>query len=79
MKISLGLSAIAITLLGIIVYYGLDDTNDEIGIMLYSAAVLLSFSVLVACLCPIVLYKTNYSSLNYETIISDKLRALESE
>ena len=43
----------------------------------YTSVVILSLSGLVAAFCPIYLYKAQYSSLNYEVIISDKLKDLE--
>lgn len=43
------------------------------------AVVLLGCSGLAAAFCPIYLYKSQYQSLNYETIISERLKELEAE
>lgn len=52
------------------------EVTDKI---LYASVGLLCSSSLVAALCPIFLYNSSYSSLNYEQIIADKLKGLEGQ
>ena len=61
----------------LITYFNINDRmSDKI---LYASVVLLCSSSLVAALCPIYLYNSKYSSLNYEQIIGEKLKTLEGE
>lgn len=48
-------------------------------IILYVSVVLLGSSSLVAAFCPIYLYKAQYTSQNYQEIISQQLKALEAQ
>lgn len=75
LKISIILSAIALTMMAVVTYADLEFSKAEI--IEYTSVVILSLSGLVAAFCPIYLYKAKYSSLNYEVIISDKLKDLE--
>lgn len=61
----------------IIVYSSIE--GDFADIIFNGSAFLLCGSGLIACLCPIVIYRSQYASLNYEAIISDKLREIEAE
>jgi len=64
-------------LMVLITYFTLDDgISNKI---LYASVALLSSSSLVAALCPIFLYNSKYTSLNYEQIIAEKLKALEGQ
>lgn len=58
----------------IIVYSSIDEKVSEI--IFNCSVILLCGSGLIACLCPIVVYRTKYTSLNYERIISEKLKEL---
>lgn len=76
LKISIALSAIALIIMATVTYIDLENHISDIVLLISMA--LLSSSSLVAAFCPIFLYKSQYTSLNYETIISGKLKVLES-
>lgn len=61
----------------IITYFDMDDSISKK--ILYASVALLGSSSLVAALCPIFLYNSKYTSLNYEQIIGEKLKSLEGE
>lgn len=61
----------------IITYFKIDDSIAKK--ILYASVTLLGSSSLVAALCPIFLYNSKYSSMNYEQIIGEKLKVLEGE
>jgi uncharacterized membrane protein YidH (DUF202 family) len=68
LKVSIVLSGLALMLMAIIVYSDIDEAISDI--IFYFSVILLCFSGVIACVCPIVIYKTKYTSLNYEKIIS---------
>lgn len=63
--------------MAIVVYTSIEGDSGDIAFEV--AGALLCISGLIACLCPIVLYRSSYSSLNYEKIISEKLKEIEAE
>jgi hypothetical protein len=59
----------------IIVYSTIDSGIAEA--VFDCSVVLLCASGIIACVCPVVIYRTKYTSLNYERIISEKLKEIE--
>lgn len=77
LKVSIFISTLALFVMAIVVYTSIEGDSGDIAFEV--AGALLCISGLIACLCPIVLYRSSYSSLNYEKIISEKLKEIEAE
>ena len=77
LKVSIVLSVLALLLMSIITYFKIDDSISNK--ILFASVALLGSSSLAAALCPIFLYNSKYSSMNYEQLIAEKLKVLEGE